>query len=164
MDDSPHIIRTKEIPWTPLKEGTRFEYLRKRMSLGAGGKEIGCSIFRVPPGKSAFPAHRHFHNEEAYYILEGEGILRYGEKRVPITAGDYVALPARGPAHQLIGGEANELVYLCISTNFGIEIAEYPDSKKIGVLVEGQGTSDPKAREFFKLFREGDEVGYYDGE
>ena len=50
----------------------------------SGGEKLGCSIYRVLPGKTAYPHHRHLANEGAIYILSGLGELRLDEKRIEV--------------------------------------------------------------------------------
>ena len=107
----------------------------KRLGAAAGGKKLGCSLYEQPPGKRAFPYHCHFANEEAVYVLEGEGTLRIGAKEVPLRAGDYVALPVgEETAHQIINSSTATLRYLCFSTSIEPEVVKYPDSGKVGLM------------------------------
>src|SRR5215471_1340093 len=87
----------------------------------------------APPGKKAFPFHRHHVQDELFFVVSGEGEYRFGEKTVPIRSGDLVAAPAGTQAHQLINTGSDDLRYLGISTVGGVDIVDYPDSKKIAV-------------------------------
>jgi uncharacterized cupin superfamily protein len=75
-------------------------------------------------------------NEEMFFILEGAGEVRIGDKTHPIKKGDFIAHPPGGPetAHQIVNTSEKELRYLAVSTMQSPEIADYPDSKKFGVL------------------------------
>src|SRR5690242_4639516 len=98
----PNVVNVSELEANKREKGTRFALASKGLGLAAGATGIGCSWYEVPPGRTAFPMHYHCANEEAAFILEGEGTLRIGDKTVPIRPGDYIALPT-GPenAHQL---------------------------------------------------------------
>ena len=61
---------------------------------GAPGREH----LRAGTGASAFPRHYHCANEEAIFVLEGEGEIAIGEAQAQIRAGDFIALP-RGREH-----------------------------------------------------------------
>jgi quercetin dioxygenase-like cupin family protein len=50
----------------------------------------------VPPGGGP-PPHVHSREEEGFYILEGEIILRLGEERVVATAGTFANMPVGTP-------------------------------------------------------------------
>src|ERR1700722_2460570 len=56
-----------------------------------------------------------------------------GAQRPPVRSGDIVAAPAGTQAHQLINTGSNDLRYLGISTIGGVDVVDYPDSKKIAV-------------------------------
>ncbi len=122
-----------------------------------GAQKLGYNVTAVPPGRRAFPLHNHRVNEEMFLVLEGEGELRIGEERHAIKKGDVIACPPGGPetAHQIINTGSGELRYLAVSTKSYPEIAEYPDSKKFGVMGDWG---------FRFLSRAELSLGYYDGE
>jgi uncharacterized cupin superfamily protein len=138
-----------------LDEGG-FAFHRKRLGAASGGKGIGVSWFELQPGKKAFPHHFHLANEEAVFILEGEGVLRLGEEEHRVRAGDYLAFPPGPPAHQIVNRSQAPLRFLAMSTMIEPEIAVYPDSKKVGVLARRYG--------IMSVHRQGEAVDYYDGE
>ena len=69
-----------------------------------------------------------------FFVVKGEGRLRYGEETRKIRAGDVICCPTGGPetAHQIVNDSNAELAYLSVSTMLPAEVCEYPDSKKIG--------------------------------
>ena len=160
----PHVVNLTEIEAKPsmASAGTRFGSLTRQLGIPAGGRAIGCSWYEIEPGKTAFPFHWHAANEEAVYVLEGEGTLRVGEERVPIRAGDYVAMPV-GPdtPHQIVNTSSEPLRYLCFSTMHNVEVVGYPDSKKIGVSARPPGEWKPWVRQ---LHFEENQKGYFDRE
>jgi uncharacterized cupin superfamily protein len=101
-----------------------------------GGKKLGYNVTRCPPGMSVCPFHNHRVEEEMFFILEGEGTLRFGRDQYPLRKGDFVACPAgdRAVAHQIINRGKQDLVYIALSNQALEEICEYPDSNKIGVF------------------------------
>lgn len=159
-----HVVNPGELEWTEEAHGEKFAYRRKQLGAPAGGKMLGCSLFRLEPGKTAFPAHLHHGNEEAVYILEGEGEMRLGDEEIPVGKGDYVALPTEGPAHQLLNTSAAPLEYLCISTMFQPDVMEYPDSGKVGAIAGAAPGGDKAQRRMCKFFKGEQDVGYYEGE
>ncbi|TMQ02533.1 MAG: cupin domain-containing protein [Deltaproteobacteria bacterium] len=108
--------------------GDRCEVRVKLLGKEAGGKDLGCMLYELPPGKQSWPYHFHWANEEAIYVLAGQGTLRTPHGEVAVGAGDYLAFPA-GPehAHQMINRGSEPLRYLCFSTMLVPDIAEYPD-------------------------------------
>jgi uncharacterized cupin superfamily protein len=115
-------------------------------------------LTELPTGKAQCPFHNHRVEEEMFLILEGEGELRFGQSRYPLRAMDVIACPpgGAGVAHQIINTGPTILRYLAVSTLAPVEMAEYPDSGKIGVYgsVEDSGG----------IWRAADKVDYYDGE
>ncbi len=132
-----------------------------------GAKKLGYNVTVVPPGKRAFPFHSHRVNEEMFFVLEGEGEVRIGDKRFPIKKGDFIAHTAGGPetAHQIINTSGNELRYLGVSTMQSPEIADYPDSKKFGLLHIEERDEDGMPKGGIRYVGRFDEtIEYWDGE
>jgi uncharacterized cupin superfamily protein len=126
-----------------------------------GGRKLGYNVSVCPPGKSTCPFHNHHINEEMFFILEGEGLLRFGDRKFPLRKGDFVACPPGGRevAHQMINTGKTDLIYIALSTETPEEVAEYPDSDKVGVFLGDRG--NPRLR---KLFVAGKAVDYWEGE
>ena len=97
--------------------------------LGLNG--LGCTLIVVPPGKRAYPFHRHHVTDEMFYVLSGAGECRHGDTRFAVKAGDLIGAPAGGDAHQLINNGREDLRYLAISTMPLVDILEYPDTGKV---------------------------------
>jgi uncharacterized cupin superfamily protein len=129
----PNVTNIEDLDWGSMEYGARFASKSKRLGESAGGRQLGCTLYEVAPGKRAFPMHAHLANEEAIYVLEGEGKLRLGDGDVTVRAGDYIAC-AIGQPHQLINTSDAPLHYLCMSTMATPEVALYPDSDKVGIL------------------------------
>lgn len=100
-----------------------------------GARQLGYNLTVVAPGKTNCPFHSHRMEEEMFFILEGEGELRYGDKTHPLKPGDIVACPTGGhdTAHQILNTGTTEMRYLALSTHAEVEICDYPDSGKFGV-------------------------------
>jgi len=144
----------------PMPESAKAKFEGAMMgSIGRkiGAQKLGYNVTVVPAGKRAFPFHNHRVNEEMFFILEGEGVVRIGDQTYPIQKGDFIAHPPGGPetAHQIVNTSQTELRYLAVSTTQGPEIAEYPDSKKFGVA---------GAEGFRFLGRADQSLQYWDGE
>ncbi len=112
----------------------------------------------------AWPYHYHAANEEAIYVLEGDGALRIGDKEIQISKGDYITCPAGKEEHQIINSSDKELRYLCFSTMIEPDVIIYPDSNKVGIFA-GSAPGGPKEKRTLHKYLRGDaEVDYWDGE
>ena len=113
------IVNLDELEYSrELDHGDRFEARFAPVGPTIGAVDLAYNVTEVPPGKRAFPFHNHHANEEMFFILDGEGTLRFGEEEHPVRRGDFIACPNGGPevAHQLINTGSTELRYLAVST------------------------------------------------
>lgn len=161
-----HIINVDELQFEKVAHGEKFEAQDGDIGRRIGAKQLGYSLIVVPPGKRAYPFHCHHVNEEAFFILEGRGIVRIGDQEHPIRRGDFIAAPPGGKetAHQIINTSSAELRYLALSTNHGSEIVEYPDSSKVGIAVERAPGEEPRKLTIQWRGRLGPILDYWDGE
>jgi len=168
MADTKHVLNVADVPMKEFGYSGNETYLSVTGAIAhrVGLKDLGCRVMRVAAGNKAFPFHNHHTNEELVYVVEGEGTLRMGENRHPIKAGDVLGFPPGGPehAHQIINTSKSDLVYLIMSTQNPVEVLEYPDSGKFGVMA-GKAALQPQQASFeFFGTRETGETGYWNGE
>ena len=162
MSESSNIIHEDAMQWTEVSQG-KFRYRRKSFTRALGARLLGFSLYEVPPGASAFPSHFHCANEEALYVLEGEGTLRLGDKEIALRKGHFVTLPpGAGNAHRLVNSSDKPLKYICVSTAVLPDVIVYPDSDKIGVF--GGAISGGPDRRPTWMFKRSADVGYFEGE
>ena len=130
-----------------------------------GARKLGYNLTVVVPGKRNCPFHSHRNDEEMFFILEGTGELRYGERRLPVKPGDIIACPPGGPqtAHQIINTGTAQMRYLAISTMADVEVCEYPDSGKFGAFASGTQETSGMAR-FRHIGKSEDARDYWEGE
>jgi uncharacterized cupin superfamily protein len=160
------IINLEDLALERLSHGEKFEVLDGAIGQGIGAKQLGYSLAVVPPGKRAYPFHCHHVNEEMFFVIEGRGMLRIGEREYPIRKGDVIAAPPGGreTAHQIVNTSNEELRYLVVSTMIPADVVEYPDSDKVGVYVGSAPGGDPTKRTFSHRGRLGPGLDYWDGE
>jgi len=127
------IVNIDDAPMNDVGNGRQFVARVGRVGQLLGLNALGCSVTVVPPGKRAFPFHRHHVQDELFFVVSGNGAYRFGDDALPVRAGDIVAAPAGTKAHQLINTGTEDLRYLAISTGGSVDIVDYPDSNKIGV-------------------------------
>ena len=152
------ILNLGEVQFDDVEENGLYTSSRGQISNHIGAKKLGYNLTVLPPGKVQCPFHCHHGEEEMFFILEGEGELRFGDKRYPIRKHDVIACPPGGPevAHQIINTGATTMRYLALSTLVDVETCEYPDSQKISVVTGKRGLR--------KMFRAENTVDYYDRE
>jgi uncharacterized cupin superfamily protein len=80
----PQVVNASEVPSSDLSYGDRFQFTRRQLGMAAGARKLGCTLVELPPGKRSWPLHYHAANEEAIYILEGQGRVRIGDRDVPV--------------------------------------------------------------------------------
>jgi uncharacterized cupin superfamily protein len=130
------VVNIDELELEHFEKGARFASDYKRVGPLVGARDLGYSYDVVQPGKTSCPFHSHNAEEEAFFIVRGQGLLRYGAETRKIRAGDFICCPTGGPdtAHQIVNDSDAELAYISISTMMPAEVCEYPDSKKIGAF------------------------------
>lgn len=130
-----------------------------------GAKMLGCNLTEIQPGKSAFPFHNHWVNEELFLVLEGEGEVRIGAERHPLRQGDVLSCPPGGPetAHQIVNTSDRPMRIFAVSTKIPADLCEYPDSGKVGVLARRTDANGQEAH-FRFVSRPNLGVDYWDGE
>ncbi len=155
------IMNLDEVKFDDVEENGRYTSSRGQIGSHIGARKLGYNLTVLPPGKVQCPFHCHHAEEEMFLILEGEGELRFGDKRYPIRPHDVIACPTGGAevAHQIINTGPTTMRYLSLSTKAELEVCEYPDSQKVLASVRNQGRASLR-----KLFRTGSAVDYYDGE
>ena len=155
------IMNLDEVEMDDVEENGIYTSKRGQISDHIGAQTLGYNLTVLPPGKVQCPFHSHHGEEEMFFILEGSGELRFGDKTYPLRKHDVIACPTGGPAvaHQIINTGTVEMRYLSLSTVVEIETCEYPDSNKISIVAGKRG-----ARDVRKMFRAENTVDYYDRE
>lgn len=169
MNESPtrhrHVINVADSPAHERLTGSRFGFRYRPLADVAGSRGIGGSWYEIPPGRAAYPYHFHCINEEAMFVLDGEGTLRIGADTVAIRAGDWVSFPI-GPdtAHQVINTGTAPLRLLALSTKLNGDVVGYPDSRKIGAMGAAPGARHGELPWIRVIVPEGSGVDYFQGE
>ncbi len=148
--------RMTELPARSKAEHPDYAYTRRDFVRRGEAEGTLVSIYEIPPMKSAYPYHYHLKDEETFYIISGEGLLKTPDGERPVHGGELLFFPAGSEgAHKLTNTSPTEkLVYIDFDAVHDLDAAFYPDSGKIGVW--GKGVN--------QVFRTEDHVDYYDGE
>ena len=155
------VINLDELDYEHAPETGPFQQSWANIGSRIGARKLGYNLTIVPPGKRGCPFHNHHNNEEMFLILEGQGVLRFGDQEYPVRKHDFIACPPGGRevAHQILNTGDTDLHYLALSTKERTEVVEYPDSNKVGVFVGDYGAMDLR-----KLFQADTNVDYMHGE
>jgi uncharacterized cupin superfamily protein len=115
-----------EPDWDAERDEPPFRWRRARLGRQAGARDLGASLFELPPGGATFPLHAHFHNEEMLIVLAGRPTLTGldGSER-ELATGEVAACPAgREGAHRLDNHGSEPARVLILSTMKAPEINE----------------------------------------
>jgi uncharacterized cupin superfamily protein len=127
------IINLADVSLKDNGNGDAFVAKIARLGPLLGSTGLGCTLTVLPPGKRAFPYHRHHVIDEMFYVLSGAGEYRLDRERLPLRAGDLIAAPAGKEAHQVVNTSSDEFRFLAFSTVGEVDVVEYPDSGKVAV-------------------------------
>jgi uncharacterized cupin superfamily protein len=156
------VINIDDVPLQDRGNGKQFAVKWGRAGALLGLAGLGCAVHVVPPGKKAFPFHRHHVMDELFFVISGQGQYRWGDETFSLRAGDLVGAPAGTKAHQIINSGSEDLRYLGISTMGSVDLVDYPDSKKIAVAA-GIKNADFRTATYAGVGRF-TPADYYDGE
>jgi uncharacterized cupin superfamily protein len=156
------IVNIAEVPLRDSGHGEAFVAKLGRIGPIIGSTGIGCTLHVVPAGKRAWPFHRHHVIHELFLIVAGAGEYRLGAATHPIRAGDVIAAPAGGEAHQIVNTGDGELRYLAFSSKPEVDIMEYPDTGKFAATA-GVKNADFRTATFRYLGRPAP-ADYWEGE
>ncbi|HUJ55889.1 MAG TPA: cupin domain-containing protein [Gaiellaceae bacterium] len=132
-------------------------YLASAVRLGPklGASQLGMTVYDLPPGEAVCPYHFEWTDEEWLLALVGRPTLRTPEGEYILDPGDVVCFPAGPAGAHHVRNETGEPVRVAIlSTKNPLGIAEYPDSDKVGIWVDGT----------HYMLRRSEHLDYWDGE
>jgi uncharacterized cupin superfamily protein len=150
--------------WDAHEDHPGYEWDRIRLARRLGGEMLGASVYVLRPGQKSFPYHFHHANEEMLIVLDGTVTVRTPQGEFEAGRGDSLIFK-RGPAgaHQVINTTSDESRILMISTMVEPEIAEYPDTGKVGIFA-GRAPGDSGQASLRKNLDASAERDYFDGE
>ena len=104
--------------------------INKSLGDAAGLKNLGVHMMTVAPGDRSSEYHCHRYEDEAIYVLSGQGTAVIGENSYKIGPGDFLGLPGGGPAHETINDGTEPLVCLVIGQRLAQDVVDYPRAGK----------------------------------
>ena len=118
--------------WDAEQDNGPFRWRRARVGQQAGARELGASVFELPPSASTFPLHVHYANEEILVVLAGRPTLRTVAGERTLEAGAVVSCTTgRAGAHRIDNRTDQPVRVLIVSTMIGPDVVEHLDSEKI---------------------------------
>ena len=139
MSERPQaVVNVADLPLHELvperQENGRYAARFGEVGRALGFYRLGCMLHVVPPGKSAFGAHRHHGCDELFLILSGAGEYRIGDERLPVGPGDLLGAPAGGRKHQILNTGDEDLRYLGFSNIGDADVVERDDGQTSVVI------------------------------
>lgn len=134
-----------------------YEYYKYEVTKRSKDSACYVAIYEIPPQKANYPYHYHLKSEEVFYVISGNGILETPNGNKAISAGDIIVCPPlEKGAHRIINSSKTEmLVYLdCDTVNYP-DVAYYPKSDKVGIILNGETNT---------FYKKNTDVDYFEGE
>jgi uncharacterized cupin superfamily protein len=158
-------VNENDLPWDEMRSpagrfhlfGRNFGHALRDLSAdepGSGSAPFEIELVRIPPGATNWPYHSHAAEWECYLIVSGTGMIRHGDDRSAIGAGDCLMCPP-GEAHQIVNDGDTDLVYYVVANHAAVDVWRYPDSGKVGY--RGPGSPRIYSREHPLPYFEGEE-------
>jgi uncharacterized cupin superfamily protein len=145
----PYVIRQHEMheQLESRSHPLNADAKRRTFSLGdaSGLQLVGLHYTVVAPGDVSTELHAHVFADEFVFVLSGSGEITLDDQTIAVTAGDFVGLPARGPAHRLKNTGTVDLVYLIGGNRPPFDVCDYPErDRRLYFYADG----DRRARDF----------------
>jgi uncharacterized cupin superfamily protein len=134
-----------EPEWDAERDEEPFRWKRALLGKRAGARDLGASLFEVPPGGATFPLHAHFANEELLVVVAGRPTLTTREGERELEPGEVVAFPAGlEGAHRLDNRGDAPVRVLLVSTMRAPEINAMLEDGRYWLRDYVPGTTPPE--------------------
>ena len=102
--------------------------------------KCSANFVEVAPKKTAYGYHYHEENEEVFFIIKGEAIVKTQNGDISLKAGDAIAFPANIAGSHVISNpsETETLVYLDFGTANKPDVVRFTGTDK-GLVVTRNG-------------------------
>ena len=126
--------------------------INKSLGDATGLRGFGVHLIEVPVGADSTEYHVHHQEDECVYVLSGAARVTLDEQTFDLGPGDFVGLPAGGPAHVFHNPGPEPLRCLVVGARLSHDVGDYPRLAKrlyrnegIWNLVDLADVSDPRA-------------------
>ncbi len=135
MDDEKYHVSREEIAAMDGVKKTHFlnpNAKRTNKSLGdlTGITGFGFHIIEVEPGHETTEYHRHFHEDECVFVLEGTATAIIGNEQIPVEPGDFIGYRKGGLAHTIRNTGPQTLRCIVVGERLPHDVGEYPNKGK----------------------------------
>ena len=135
MPMEKYIITKEEIAEYEGLEKTHFlnkNAKRINKSLGdlTGLTGIGFHIIEIEPGHDSTELHKHYHEDECVFILDGQAQATIGKKVFNVKAGDFIGYRAGGEAHALKNSGDSLLRCIVVGQRLDHDVGDYTKLNK----------------------------------
>ncbi|GLX79026.1 hypothetical protein tinsulaeT_23660 [Thalassotalea insulae] len=105
---------------------------RVNKSLGdlTGLTGFGFHIIEIQPGHQSTEFHKHYHEDECVYVLDGSGQASIGDEHYTIKAGDFIGYRAGGLAHTIYNNSNAVLRCIVVGQRLPFDVGDYPNLNK----------------------------------
>lgn len=131
MSQDTYYLSSEKISELPNKLRTHFlneNAQRRERSLGkaTGMEEVDFSIIEIYPGDESTEHHKHYHEEECLFVLEGKGTALIGHETHQVKAGDFIGYRKGGLAHSLRNTGDTTLRCIAVRQRKAHDVSDYP--------------------------------------
>ena len=100
--------------------------MEKPLGKATGLSELGVTIIELAPGDESTEHHVHYHEEECFYVLEGEATARIGAASHAVKAGDFVGCRKGGLAHSFMNNGDGPFRCIAVTQRKSHDVSDYP--------------------------------------
>lgn len=114
-----------------------------------GAQKLGFHLEVMNPGQFSAPFHSHEEEEEMFFVIEGEAIVRSEGQFRKVGPGDFIFYPTgQAYAHNMYNHSDKPFKFLALANTSKNDVCHYPDSRK--VYGENGVTQDGKPADYWK--------------
>lgn len=130
-----YILTRKQIADTKGEHKTHYlnanaQRVNKSLGDSVGLTGFGFHLIEIEPGRDSTEYHRHYHEDECTYIVEGEAEVQIGNEMFSVGAGDFIGYPAGGLPHAMRNSGEGMLRCVVVGQRLAHDVVDYPKQNK----------------------------------
>ncbi|MGR3513324.1 MAG: cupin domain-containing protein [Paracoccaceae bacterium] len=135
MSDETYLLTAEDIAAMEGLAKTHFlnpnaQRVNKSLGDATGLTGLGIHQIEVAPGCDTTETHVHYFEDEAVFVLSGNGTALIGDDSHLIKAGDFIGYRKGGLPHNIRNTGDDVLRLLVIGQRLDQDVADYPDKGK----------------------------------